>query len=87
LVFLEAASTGIPVLAGDSGGSPETVIPGETGFVVSSVSDIAEGLDLLLNDPSRAVLMGQKGREFVMEEFTWERVVERLHGGFAPHIG
>jgi phosphatidylinositol alpha-1,6-mannosyltransferase len=87
LVFLEAASTGIPVLAGDSGGSPETVIPGETGFVVSSVSDIAEGLDLLLNDPSRAVDMGQKGRDFVMEEFTWERVVERLHGGFAPHIG
>jgi phosphatidylinositol alpha-1,6-mannosyltransferase len=87
LVFLEAASTGIPVLAGDSGGSPETVIPGETGFVVSSVSDIAEGIDLLLNDPSRAVHMGQKGRDFVMEEFTWERVIERLHGGFAPHIG
>jgi phosphatidylinositol alpha-1,6-mannosyltransferase len=87
LVFLEAASTGIPVLAGDSGGSPETVIPGETGFVVSSVSDIVEGLDLLLGDPARAVQMGQKGRDFVMEEFTWERVVERLHGGFAPHIG
>ena len=87
LVFLEAASTGIPVLAGDSGGSPETVIPGETGFVVSSVSGIQEGLELLLNDPARAVQMGQKGREFVMEEFTWERVVERLHGGFAPHIG
>ena len=87
LVFLEAASTGIPVLAGDSGGSPETVIPGETGFVVSSVSDIQEGLELLLSDQARAVQMGQKGREFVMEEFTWERVVERLHGGFAPHIG
>jgi phosphatidylinositol alpha-1,6-mannosyltransferase len=87
LVFLEAASTAIPVLAGDSGGSPETVIPGETGFVVSSVSDIAEGLDLLLADPLRAAEMGREGREFVLREFTWERVVERLHGGFAPHIG
>ncbi|MEN8238586.1 MAG: glycosyltransferase family 4 protein [Actinomycetota bacterium] len=87
LVFLEAASTAIPVLAGDSGGSPETVIPGETGFVVSSVSDITEGLEILLTDPVRAAEMGRKGREFVLREFTWERVVERLHGGFAPHIG
>ena len=87
LVFLEAASTAIPVLAGDSGGSPETVIPGETGFVVSSVPDIAEGLDILLADPAQATEMGRKGREFVLENFTWERVVERLHGGFAPHIG
>jgi phosphatidylinositol alpha-1,6-mannosyltransferase len=87
LVFLEAASTAIPVLAGDSGGSPETVIPGETGFVVSSVSDIREGLEILLSDPVRAGEMGRNGREFVMREFTWDRVVQRLHGGFAPHIG
>jgi phosphatidylinositol alpha-1,6-mannosyltransferase len=87
LVFLEAASTGIPVLAGDSGGSPETVIPGETGFVVSSVPDIAEGIEILLSDPARAAEMGRKGREFVLAEFTWQRVVERLHGGFAPYIG
>ena len=87
LVFLEAASTALPVLAGDSGGSPETVVPGETGFVVSSISDIAEGLQILLADPVRAAEMGRKGREFVLSEFTWERVVDRLHGGFAPHIG
>jgi len=87
LVFLEAASTAIPVLAGDSGGSPETVIPGRTGFVVSSVSAIREGLELLLSDPLQAQEMGTRGREFVMREFTWTRVVERLHGGFAPHIG
>jgi phosphatidylinositol alpha-1,6-mannosyltransferase len=87
LVFLEAASTAIPVLAGDSGGSPETVVPGETGFVVSSIPDIAEGLEILLADPVKAARMGRNGREFVVREFTWERVVERLHGGFAPHIG
>ena len=87
LVFLEAASTALPVLAGDSGGSPETVLPGETGFVVSSVSDIAEGLEILLEDPVQATEMGRKGREYVLDQFTWERVVERLHGGFAPHIG
>lgn len=87
LVFLEAAATGIPVLAGDSGGSPETVLPGETGFVVSDVDAIVEGLEILLADRSAAGQMGVAGRRFVESEFTWEHVVERLYAGFAPHVG
>lgn len=87
LVFLEAASSGVPVLAGDSGGSPETVLPGETGFVVSDVDAIVEGLEILLNDPSSARQMGAQGRRFVESEFTWDHVVDRLHAGFAPHLG
>ena len=87
LVYLEAAASGLPVLAGDSGGSPETVLPGETGFVVSSVGDVVDGLRFLLADPERARMMGQAGRRFVESEFTWSRVIERFHDGFAPHIG
>jgi len=87
LVFLEAASSGLPVLAGDSGGSPETVLPGETGFVVSDVDAIVEGLEILLADPSVARGMGARGRRFVADNFTWERVIERLYAGFAPHLG
>jgi len=87
LVFLEAAATGLPVLAGDSGGAPETVLPGQTGFVVASVSDIVAGLDFLLADPDGSAEMGRRGRDLMLSEFTWRRVVERLHGGFAPHIG
>lgn len=87
LVYLEAAATGLPVLAGDSGGSPETVLPGETGFVVSSVGDVVDGLNLLLGDRERASKMGEAGRRFVKAEFTWNRVIERFHDGFAPHLG
>ena len=87
LVFLEAAASGLPLLAGDSGGSPETVLPGDSGFVVADVDAIAEGLDILLSDRDLARRMGERGRRFVEEEFTWERVVERLHAGFAPHLG
>ena len=43
LVFLEAAASGLPVLAGDSGGSPETVLPGVTGFVVSDDRALEHG--------------------------------------------
>ena len=87
LVFLEAAASGVPVLAGDSGGSPETVLPGETGFVVSSVEAIVEGLEILLSDLSAARDMGKSGRQFVEKEFVWDRVIERLYDGFAPHLG
>lgn len=87
LVFLEAAATGLPVLVGDSGGSPETVLPGETGFVVADVAAIVEGLEILLDDPQAAALMGAEGRRLVESEFTWDRVVERLYEGFAPFLG
>jgi len=82
LVFLEAAATGLPVLAGDSGGSPETVIPAETGYVVHSVDNIVEGLTMLLDDPVHARQMGLAGRRFVEEVFTWPKVVERFRNGF-----
>jgi phosphatidyl-myo-inositol dimannoside synthase len=82
LVFLEAAASGLPILAGDSGGSPETVVPGETGYVVHSVDDIVEGLEILVDDPTRSRRMGLAGRRFVEEVFTWPKVVERLRAGF-----
>jgi phosphatidylinositol alpha-1,6-mannosyltransferase len=82
LVYLEAAACALPVLAGSSGGSPETVVPGETGFVVDSVADIAEGIEILLDDPKRAREMGAKGRRRVVEEYVWERVVESLRDGY-----
>ena len=86
LVYLEAAASGLPVLAGDSGGSPETVRRGETGYVVHSVDDIVEGLEILQNDPERARAMGVAGRRMVEAEFTWHRVVDRFREGFAAVV-
>jgi phosphatidylinositol alpha-1,6-mannosyltransferase len=82
LVFLEAAATGLPVLAGSSGGSPETVIPGETGFVVHSTEDIVQGLDILLTDAEKARRMGRAGRSYVEDVFTWPKVIDRFRAGF-----
>lgn len=82
LVYLEAAASGLPVLAGDSGGSPETVRPGETGYVVHDEDDIVEGLRILLDDPIRARSLGAAGRSMVEKNFTWEHVVQRLGEGF-----
>ncbi|WP_229669598.1 glycosyltransferase family 4 protein [Microlunatus endophyticus] len=71
LGFLEAAATGLPVIAGRSGGAPETVIDGSTGYVVDphDPQALALRIDELLSDPTRAVRMGAAGRDFVRERF------------------
>ena len=78
-----AAASGLPVLAGDSGGSPETVDPGVTGFVVAEDEHIVEGLRMALEDPEMATAMGAAGRERVLSLFTWRAAVARLADGLA----
>ena len=54
LAALEAAACGLPVVVGDSGGAPETIRDGDTGFVVPSHDHqlLAEKISLLLDNPS-----------------------------------
>ncbi|RSM58686.1 alpha-(1-2)-phosphatidylinositol mannosyltransferase [Actinoplanes sp. ATCC 53533] len=80
IVYLEASATGLPVLAGDSGGAPDAVREGETGFVVggSDVPAIAGRLADLLADPDRARVMGAAGRAWVEKEWRWETKAARL---------
>lgn len=78
LVFLEAASTGLAVIAGDSGGSPETVREGSTGYVVSSVDQLVAAISALDADRKLLVDMGTAGRRLVEQEFTWGAVAARM---------
>lgn len=80
IVFLEASACGKAVVAGDSGGAPETVREGETGHVVPGrdIGAIADAVSGLLADPDRAAAMGARGREWVGEQFDWQRLGRRL---------
>jgi phosphatidylinositol alpha-1,6-mannosyltransferase len=80
IVYLEAAATGLPVIAGDSGGAPDAVLDGETGYVVpgNDANAVADRLIQLLCDPAGAAAMGEKGRAFIDREWTWDLVAERL---------
>jgi len=71
LAALEAAACGLPVIIGDSGGAPETVRDGETGFLVPSHDHqlLAARLDQLLDDPALAREMGKRGRDHVAQHF------------------
>ncbi len=82
LVFLEAAAAGLPVIAGTSGGAPETVAPGVTGYVADDVAGIVAAVERLAGDPQRRGEFGAAGRARVMAEFTWDLVVARLLAGF-----
>ena len=77
LVYLEAAASGLPVLAGRSGGAPETVEPGRTGFVVDSTSDLEAALEVLA-DPEVRRAFGAAGRARVEERHNWSTVAARF---------
>ncbi|BBZ33173.1 glycosyltransferase family 4 protein [Mycolicibacterium confluentis] len=82
IVFLEASATGVPVVAGTSGGAPETVLDGQTGTVVDghSLDGIVDAVADLLADPDRAAAMGARGREWVLAEWQWDTMAARMSG-------
>ncbi len=75
LAAIEAAACGLPVVIGDSGGAPETVQPGRTGFVVDPTDEraVAGHLGRLLRQPDLARSMGAQGRAFVSDTFGADR--------------
>ena len=80
IVYLEASATGLPVVGGDSGGAPDAILEGETGYVVGGrdVDGLAERLVALLNDPAGAKAMGDKGRAWVERDWNWDLSASRL---------
>ena len=86
IVYLEASAVGLPVLAGDSGGAPDAVRDGETGFVVggTDVDAVARRLTLLLTDASLRSRLGAAGRAWVERDWRWDVLAERLGTLLAP---
>ncbi|MBQ0829989.1 glycosyltransferase family 4 protein [Streptomyces tagetis] len=80
IVYLEASATGLPVVAGDSGGAPDAVLDGETGWVVAggSAGQAAERITALLGDAELRRRMGERGRAWVEETWRWDLLAERL---------
>ena len=80
MVFLEASATGLPVLAGDSGGAPDTVQPGRTGYVVNGRDrvELAARIVELLAEPERAAAFGRAGRAWVEQDWQWDRIADRM---------
>jgi starch synthase len=93
IVNLEAMACGAAVVASATGGIPEVVDHGETGLLVpleqvadgtgtpldpdKFVADFAAAMIDVVNDPARARVMGEKGRQRATDHFSWESIVEQ----------
>ena len=80
IALVEASACGLPVVAANSGGIPDAVRDGETGFLVppEEPAAFAEAICRLLADPAIGKRIGQNGRRAVESYFNWDRVVRDL---------
>ena len=83
MVFLEASACGLPILSTQQGGIPEVVIHEKTGLLLAQKDDateLAEKILYLLEHPEYGRELGEKGRQRVVENFSWTKIAESTEG-------
>lgn len=81
IVYLEASACGLPVVGGISGGAPDALLEGETGFAVDGLAPdaVAEKIIYLLDNPEIASAMGARGRQWIVDEWEWRNWSTRFN--------
>lgn len=89
IVFLEANACRKPVIGGNSGGVPEAIVNGVTGYLVDpdNIKDIEEKTLLLLDNPEKCRAMGEAGFKRVKEISNWEAVCLKIGEIIRNNIG
>lgn len=79
IVFLEAAACEKPVIGGNSGGIPDAVADGFSGWLVppTDTALIAKTMIEALENPAKALEFGKNGRARVLSQFTWRHMAEQ----------
>ena len=75
IVYLEASSCALPVIAGKSGGAVDALIDGETGLLVNgeSIEEISSACIRLLKERDFSAALGKRGSEWVRDQWSWDR--------------
>lgn len=85
MVLVEAQACGKPVIAGDSGGTRETMQPDITGQIgdCNTPDFLIQTLGQLLSSPQRRQEMGEAAREWVVDRFSWPQLAQQACSVFA----
>lgn len=83
IVFIEALSYRLPIVATCIGAIPDFVREGENGYLVQpgDSSRLAQALITLLDEPERCGRFGARGYQIAQENYTWEKVGLRMKEG------
>lgn len=89
LVFVEALTHGVPVVATAVGAVPDVVQNGETGCLVAPGDSVglAQALDKMINDPLRCREFGELGQRRMAERYSWPMVVDAMSSAIRRAIG
>ena len=80
-VFLEAMAHAVPVIGVGTGGVPEVIRDGETGFILDSHLDLeglVDRLACLVANTALRTRLGEEGREWVQRQFNWRSAAEAV---------
>jgi len=88
IVFLEANACGKPVIGGNSGGIPDAIEDGVTGYLIDpgNEGELAVRIIELLSDKEKAEKMGQAGRERAVAQFDWKKVTNKFDAFLAEVV-
>jgi glycosyltransferase involved in cell wall biosynthesis len=80
VVVVEASACGCPVVATRVGGVPEVCIDGQTGILVepNNPDALAEAIIKLAKNPQLRHNMGKAGRDFVVNNYDWNKNVQSM---------
>ncbi len=86
---LEAMAMKIPVVANNSGGATEIIIPNKTGILVKgdSPDNLAQGIQRLIEDARLRESLGTAGRERVLNEFTIQHTLTKIYSLYEHILG
>ena len=82
LAPLEASACGTPVVAVAEGGIRESLTHMESALLIPGRDPVALGRAVLslLDNPELAIRLGERGRESVRTNWTWDAAIDRLEG-------
>ncbi|HWQ88824.1 MAG TPA: glycosyltransferase [Desulfitobacteriaceae bacterium] len=77
---VEGSACGCPIIASNVGGLPEVVIDQKTGLLIppENVQELCTAMEFMIIHPEKRLLMGQNGRELVIEHYDFQRNVTQM---------